>query len=186
MAFFDDLGKKLSQVGQSAAQKTKNMSDSSKIKGLLSDEERNLNNYYLQIGQLYVNTHFEDYEDAFAELMTAITACATRIQEYRQQLQAIKGIVTCEKCGAEIPSNVAFCSSCGAPAPKRPEPVDNTPKCPGCGNAIAEDSVFCPFCGQSLTGTADAVKPASDKCPNCGAELSPGSAFCTGCGTRIG
>lgn len=160
MAFFDDLGKKLSQVGQMAAQKTKEMTDSARIKGLISDEEKNLTNYYLQIGQLYVNTHFNDYEDAFAELMTGITECASKIRDYRQQLQVIKGIVTCEKCGAEIPNSVAFCSACGAPAPKQPEPVapvDNTPKCPGCGSAITKDAAFCPFCGKSL---ADATVSA--------------------------
>ena len=40
MAFFDDLGKKISQAGQNAVQKTKEMTDIARINGMISDEEK--------------------------------------------------------------------------------------------------------------------------------------------------
>lgn len=52
MAFFDDLGKKLSQAGQTAVQKTKEITDIARINGLISDEEKKVNNNYYQIGKI--------------------------------------------------------------------------------------------------------------------------------------
>ena len=42
MSFFDDLGKKLSQAGQTAVQKTKEMADVAKLNSAISDEESGL------------------------------------------------------------------------------------------------------------------------------------------------
>ena len=40
MAFFEDLGKKLSGVGQSAVQKTQNATDSIRLNNQINEEER--------------------------------------------------------------------------------------------------------------------------------------------------
>lgn len=40
MAFFDEIGKKITQTGQMAVQKTKNMADIAKLNASLSDEEK--------------------------------------------------------------------------------------------------------------------------------------------------
>ena len=117
MAFFDDLGKKISQAGQTAVQKTKEIADITKINSLIADETKKINENHREIGKLYVSLHGADKESAFAELIAAVRASEAKIAEYRQQLNDIKGVVRCEKCGAEVSANAAFCSSCGAPMP---------------------------------------------------------------------
>lgn len=205
MAFFDDLGKKISLAGQTAVQKTKEMTDIARINGAISDEEKKVNNNYFQIGKLYVAMHSADYESDFAGMIAAIKESEAKIRDYRQQIQDIKGVVRCEKCGAEVPSNVAFCSSCGAAMPKQTTTVadENAIKCTGCGAMVSKNMRFCTSCGkpmtdilqsqtsaQSVTETvqvASQTAPASDsnKCPNCGVEVADGLAFCTECGTKL-
>lgn len=126
MAFFDDLTKKISQAGQTAVQKTKEMADIAKLNSSVSDEERKIEDSYREIGKLYVSLRGESPEVDFAALIAAIRDSEGKIAGYRQQIKDIKGVVCCEKCGAEVSQNAAFCSACGAPMPVV-KPVEETP-----------------------------------------------------------
>lgn len=117
MSFFDDLGKKLSQAGQSAAQKTKEIAETAKLNSQISDEEKKISDLYLQIGKLYVSLHDENHEADFDELIRSLHESENKVKECRQQIKDIKGVVVCEKCGAEVSNGAAFCSTCGAPMP---------------------------------------------------------------------
>jgi len=155
MAFFDDLGKKLSQAGQSAVQKTKEMTDIAKLNGMISDEEKKIKDTYYKIGKLYVETHQSVCENEFADMLSAINESENKIKEYKDQIQEIKGIEKCSKCGAEVANGAAFCGVCGAPMTKE-EPVvvdeaeDTVKKCFGCGAEIAEGVAFCSQCGTKV------------------------------------
>lgn len=157
MAFFDDFGKKISQASQSTLQKTKDMADVAKINMQISDEEKKMNDTYLQIGKLYMELHASDSEEAFKEMVQAITDAQNKIKEFKGQIQEIKGVVRCEKCGAEVPKGAAFCSACGE---KMPELVQE---------AAAQE----------------AEPVVEKKCANCGAVLGSGALFCSECGTKV-
>lgn len=195
MAFFDDLGKKISQAGQTAVQKTKEMTEIARINGLISDEEKKMTNNYYQIGKLYVAMHQHDFESDFAGMIAAISESETKIRDYKQQIQDIKGVICCEKCGAEVAKGIAFCSSCGAAMPKV-ETVDVSlhNKCDSCGALVEKGMRFCTSCGKPMSAPvvtpsiqADVPSEPSDKrtCSNCGATLDADVAFCTECGTKI-
>lgn len=197
MAFFDDLGKKLSNAGQTAVQKTQELAAVAKLNSEISDEEKKINNTYFQIGKLYVAMHENDCESDFQGMIISLRDSTQKIAEYKQQIQNIKGVVRCEKCGAEVANNVAFCSSCGAPMPKQSVSVDNgnLVKCSNCGTLVSPNMRFCTSCGKlmsestqettaqekTLESTVEAVK----KCPNCGVETNEEIAFCTECGTKL-
>lgn len=117
MAFFDDLGKKLTQAGQTAVEKTKKVADIAKLNSYIYDEEKRIDNNYREIGKLYLSLHGEEPEGEFAGMISAIREAEEKICGFRHQITEIKGIVVCEKCGAEVPLNAVFCSSCGAPMP---------------------------------------------------------------------
>lgn len=197
MAFFDDLGKKLSQAGQTAVQKTKEMTDIARINGLISDEEKKVNNNYYQIGKLYVAMHQSDFESDFGGMISTIRESEAKIRDYKQQIQDIKGVVRCEKCGAEVASNIAFCSSCGSPMPKKAQQPSNSAnfiKCIGCGAMVDKNMRFCTSCGKptmditqtsETTPVAHTVVETIKKCPKCGVEVDKELAFCTECGTKI-
>ncbi len=183
MAFFDELGKKLSQAGQNAVQKTKEVADIARINGAISDEEKKINNTYFQIGKLYVSLHEKDFDEDFGGMVSAVLESEAKIRDYRQQIQDIKGVIRCENCGAEVANNSAFCSSCGAAMPKPASaPADaDTVTCAGCGASVPKGMKFCTSCGARV----EAAPAADPKCPTCGADIQPGVAFCTECGTKI-
>lgn len=127
MAFFDELGKKISQAGQSAVQKGKELADIARLNSSVSDEERKIDDNYREIGKLYYSLRGENPDVDFAAMIAAIHESEGKIAEYKQQIKDIKGVVCCEKCGAEVSTNAAFCSACGAPMPVV-KPVETQPE----------------------------------------------------------
>ena len=213
MAFFDDLGKKISQAGQAVSQKSKDFSDVSKLNTAIANEEKKLQANYYHLGRIYITKHGNDYEPVFAETIKAIKESEQNIINYRMQIQDIKGIIRCEKCGAEIPNNVLFCSTCGTPVPPK-ETVPNTVRCLSCGKINSKDVSFCTNCGTPLSAApiteptyaptpapsyrpnptpapapvyTPAPQPVAEakKCTTCGADVPAGMAFCQECGTRL-
>lgn len=203
MAFFDDIGKKLSQATQATAQKAKELADVSRINGAISDEEKKINNNYYQIGKLYVAMHSDDHEADFAGFISSVKESERKITEYRSQIQEIKGVTRCEKCGAEVAMNMAFCSSCGSPIPKNSSNQGgNLIKCIGCGQEISKDLRFCTSCGKPMAeimkyyapaqAETDAQQAPDDKsssqaqlCPGCGTAITDEMLFCTDCGIKL-
>lgn len=184
MAFFDEIGKKLSQTGQAAVQKTKQMADVAKLNSDISDEEKNVTNIYYQIGQLYVSLHNDNPEPDFEVLIEQLNESQIQIKNLKQQIQDIKGVKRCTTCGAEIPNNATFCSSCGT-AVIQQKTVDaaNLIKCNNCGKMIEKGMKFCTFCGNEVFFKP--IQSDKKKCLSCGAVLEDGVAFCTNCGNPV-
>ncbi len=205
MAFFDGISRTISQTKQSAVRKTKDMADVAKISSAITDEERNINRCYTQIGQVYAKMHVFDYEESFAHMMVAIQQSESKISSYRQQIREIKGIVICEKCGAEVSGNVSFCSFCGTPVRKHEVAIDNADmiQCIGCGQMVARDKKFCTACGRLVAesiqaqmadrgnagaedaGQMDVQQMDGQVCANCGALIEEGTSFCMACGKPV-
>lgn len=189
MAFFDDLGKKISQGGQAAIQKSKELAEVAKLNSLISDEEKNINNNYFQIGKLYASIHKMDCEDDFRGMINTIQESEKKIADYKEQVKVIKGIVKCEKCGGEVALTSAFCNSCGAPMPKR-VPVkkqdENTIICDSCGKSVKKGLRFCTACGSTMTQVKMNNSQLTKICPACGFETTDDETlFCNSCGTKL-
>lgn len=196
MAFFENLSKTVTGVGQKTIAKTKELADTSRLNSMISEEEKVITNQYFQIGKLYVSIHKDDFEDDFAGMIGAIAEAEAKIRDYKKQIQDIKGVQRCEKCGAEVPNGAAFCSSCGASMPKMQPPISaDYIKCGNCGTAVKRSMRFCTSCGKPMEEVNDAsAVPVTEQtvvveqgkvCPNCGAKVEDGLAFCTECGTKL-
>lgn len=198
MAFFNEIGKRVSEAGQKTIQKTKELSDTTRLNSMISDEEKRINNNYFQIGKLYVSLHQDDYEENFLGIISEINESKVKISEYRRQIQDIKGVQRCDKCGAEVSGDAVFCSSCGAVMPKiQVYNTEDFMKCKNCGAAVKKGMRFCTACGKPMesnsivtaiaefTNEAAATEKQEKTCPNCGSELEKDAAFCTECGTRL-
>ena len=208
MPLFEDFGRRLSLVGQSAVQKTKDVTDIARINAAVAEEERIVSNNYYQIGKLYVAMHPSDYEPEFATQFGAIRESESKLNAYRQQIQKLKGTVRCEKCGAEVSIGAAFCSSCGNPMPVRTGQNDseNSVRCESCGAVVPKNVRFCISCGKpiaqitpaapdapretnspiSLTNAPSPQTEAAERrCPRCGALVEADLSFCSECGTKI-
>ena len=157
MAFFEQLGKKLSDAGQGVAQQTKKLAEITKINGQISEEEKKISRLYGEIGKAYYENHKEDPEAEELQSIQQITEAFAQIEQYRDQLCQVKGIAKCPNCGAEVPSESMFCNACGAkmpaPAPKETQPAGKF--CPACGAPVLPENKFCNACGAKLSEETD-------------------------------
>ena len=196
MAFFDEIGKKISLAGEGVVNKGRAFAGVTKLNSAVSEEEKKIDNAYYQIGKLYVALHPQDYEADFGALINSIVSSQNTIKLLKQQIQEIKGVVRCEKCGAEVPNNIAFCSSCGSPMPKKEATLDeNHIRCDGCGAIVDKNMRFCTSCGKPLVKPVQSpVQPEvpspqvvqdTNICPSCGAAVRSNLKFCTACGQSL-
>ena len=186
MAFLDGIGKKLSQTGQDVMKKTRNFADSTKLTGMIADEERIIQSLYPQIGKAYYELHKNDPEYALSELVAAVNGAFARIEQLNDQIAAINGNQKCPNCGALVPENGMFCNTCGAKMPPKvvaaPPVAAATICCSNCGSQIPAGQRFCIYCGTEVVQPA---VPQTKLCGNCGRELEENAAFCTGCGNPV-
>lgn len=197
MAFFDNVGKKLSQAGQGALQKTKDMADIARLNSLVADEEKRLNNNYYQIGKLYAQLHYMDFEDCFSSHILAIKSSLAKIDELKAEIQTLRAVAKCPNCGAEVSTSSMFCNACGTAMPNVADktvaqPADSV-RCSSCGNFVNKNMKFCTSCGTPMVQNISSYKPIEtapaavekQKCPMCGAEIDDDSAFCAECGIKL-
>ncbi len=141
MAFLDDLSKKLTMVGQEAASQTKAFAETTRINAKISDEERQINAYYTQLGRIYFDENKDNPNAQHIDLITNIMDAMHRIEMYKVDIRRAKGVVGCPNCGSEVPINVSYCSYCGAPIPPQqeyiPNSVDLSGGVEGLGNSVA-------------------------------------------------
>jgi len=190
MSILDGIGKKISQTGQTAVQKTREVADVAKINSMISEEERNINNNYFSVGKLYVAIFGTNPTEEFLGMMAAISESEKKIREYRQQIQDIKGIQRCEQCGADVAKGSAFCNNCGNAMPREPKVIiEDGIKCEKCGTMLRNGLKFCTSCGNPLNiaqpSQPEVPSDGGKICPNCNTVLAEDVDFCTECGTKI-
>lgn len=190
MAGIDDLEKQIPQEEQNDVDNKNNSAEINKISQMISDEEKKINALYTQIGYTYYQMHFESAEPEQTEKVLQIKKLLNCIDDYKDEIRKIKGIIVCPNCGAEMADKFTFCSACGAKIPV-PQPKNTgAAKCPNCGWQLSEGQKFCVKCGTKVINTGETANvqvqaPEYKICNNCGKKLSLDSLFCTECGKRL-
>jgi len=154
MPFFEEVGERVSRLGSAAARGAKNMNETVRLKGKISEEKSRINSMFQQIGKIYYENG--GGSDPQADELTAgidrskeiITACA-------EQLRKLRGRACCPSCGGEVKDTMPFCGLCGSPmaantATNPAQPGKNGINCPQCGVFMVPDKVFCTKCGKKL------------------------------------
>ena len=132
----------------------------------ISGEEANIENIFTQIGRLYYNRHRDDCEDCFNAMIGAVRQSKDNIDGYKKEILLLNGLVLCEHCGKEIPSNSLFCNFCGTRR-SGAAPVDKL-ICKNCGETIEKGMRFCSFCGHKVE--EDSAEPEAAAEPEVPAE----------------
>lgn len=150
MQFFEDIGKKITNLGQTAVEKTKSSTESIRLNNMIREEQRHCKELYQQIGEMYVQQFGSQPESVFVQMIQEIQNSQMRIQSYRNQIQQTKEAassasnqIVCQQCGASLPENTTFCNQCGA---KVKPPTAWT--CSNCGKTLSAEFAFCDHCGQ--------------------------------------
>ncbi len=113
MAFFEELGKTLTKVGEATVQKTKEVADFTKVNAKILELQNKLDKAYIEFGKRYLELHPANDEEDMKSVVDAVYTLEDQLKELRKQLQELKGTVKCEICGTECPAEAAFCSRCG-------------------------------------------------------------------------
>ena len=151
MAFFDELGKKISVTGQNVMQKAKGMADITSLKSQINEEQKKIDKYCQNLGHMYYELKQNDPEPQLAELVRMVQASYQRIEAIRSEIEAIESIKTCPRCGAVLEPGMAFCVGCGAKVEDMKEGMQASQQqvrfCIKCGKQIPQGAVFCTKCG---------------------------------------
>ncbi len=127
MAFLGKIRETVTDTSKMVAQKAKDMAEVTKLNGQISTEEIKIKEAYLAIGKRYFEENMGEVSDAYINDFTIINEAKARISELQEQIKTIKGVFSCPNCGAEVTTESAFCSSCGAkieaPLHKEESPV---------------------------------------------------------------
>lgn len=196
MPFFDELGKKIAQTSQSAAKKTRNIAETTKLKGMISDEEKSIDKVFQQIGEAYYETFGENPDQLFVQLITSINDSKAKIATCKDQIMQVKGIADCQNCGREVSNDTPSCSFCGSKMNTASVASASGTSCGMCGAAVAGDTSFCTSCGSKIeqpdiSVTAAAEPPVANpevsaviQCSSCGSNLAADTMFCLNCGQK--
>ena len=114
MAFFEELGKTLSDTGKEVATKAKALTETIQLKTQISAEKTKLDEAYAAIGKLFYETNSEP-EEAYIKAYEAVRASRERIAALEIELSQNEGTRICAECGARVPKNSFYCGKCGAP-----------------------------------------------------------------------
>ena len=124
MAFFEDLGKKLTKVGEVAAEKPKGVAEFTKINAKILEIQNKLDKAYMEAGKKYLELHPANDEEEMKGVVNAVYELEDQLKNLRKQLQELKGTVKCEVCDAECDADDVFCRKCGAELKKEEIIID--------------------------------------------------------------
>lgn len=118
MAFFEDLGKQLSQAAQAVTKRTSEAAEIGKLNGKRMDIEAQIDELYSKIGKAYYATRgAEAGKEALDAICAEIDKLQLRIVDIGRAIDRLKHQRRCTQCGEIQPDESRYCSSCGAQLP---------------------------------------------------------------------
>lgn len=165
MSFFNEMGKKITDVSQETIQKTKNMADTVKLNSAISDEEQKIKDACEQIGRIYMKKYCHDQDPDMEAYVNGILASEQKIAEYNRAVQSLKGMVICTKCGVMVDKDASFCPFCGNPMPVKEKPVV-VGFCPVCGAGVTAGQKFCISCGNLIVVAGETLVQTMQHSPD--------------------
>lgn len=161
MAFFEKVGETLAAKGKNVADKAKEVAEINRLNGLIHTQQNMIEKTYREIGEIVYENRADLEAGDVSGQMEQLDALWKETRRLQREILKVKGLQQCEKCGAEIDRDVAFCPKCGAQVVMREAAQEvedeaqetgeaGTARCPGCGKDIEPEAAFCPFCGIRL------------------------------------
>ncbi|MBO5460580.1 MAG: zinc-ribbon domain-containing protein [Ruminococcus sp.] len=165
MAFLDNMDRKLSQFGQGAIKKTKDVSESVRLSGAVREEEAKQSEIYKQIGEYFYQNCADQADDQMKAWCDAVTRSKEIVAQYKEQIRILKGVTYCTNCNAEIPMNSMFCNNCGARVAQPAPAVHTGPVCPNCQAPVETGQLFCTNCGTRIPEPQPVQAPVVEEAP---------------------
>ena len=151
MDLLNQIGKRLTDVGQGVARQTKTIAEITRLTAVLYDMEKKLTALYAEFGKEVYSSGSYTQSELLLEQANSIGGLETEIGETKELIEKLKQMVKekeltkCSCCGANIAGNARFCNECGVSVQK-----GNGKSCPDCGKQAEEGATFCIHCGTKL------------------------------------
>ena len=121
MSFWEELGQKLTQSGQEAMQKTREIAGVVTMNADISDSKRKIRDLYAELGELVVNEAFEGIgADQIKDALNDEHADEKNVEITLRNWKAIYSKVMFIRseqeviaCGRRIAKDISFCPNCG-------------------------------------------------------------------------
>lgn len=128
---FENISKKITETGKAVGDKTKQVAEAAKLSYKVNEEYRAAEELYTALGKAYFEAEGENAEGPFYDKCKEIADKLKAAECLKAELNAIKGVVVCDACGAEVPYEYDFCGKCGAKItkPEPPKPAEDEECC---------------------------------------------------------
>lgn len=164
MGLFDEIGKEIGKFAKTAADKTSNMVETTRLGSKISARNEDIVRLKAQIGEFYWEKFAagEPCDPALAETFAEIRNALDQIASFEAEIRAIKESeaqtvqttaqaagAKCDSCGAQNDGGARFCRECGS-AILQEAAESGKLLCPTCGAQLAAEAKFCGECGGKI------------------------------------
>lgn len=149
MAFFEEAKRGLNLAGQSAVQKTKDLSEIAKLNSNTTECENKIRNLYSMIGFEVYKAYKEGAEADISAMLEEISNFSDQIEKNKNRINEINAANICPNCGAKVSKKHAVCGNCGYRLQKIEKMQHRF--CSNCGSELMDDAIFCGECGTRVT-----------------------------------
>ena len=101
MAFMDQIGQKLANIGQNLSQQSNNLANVTRISNDINENQRKITQLYATIGKAYYERHKSDPGAEEFECIAEINLLLAEIAEQENRMEQMKGTGKCAECGAD-------------------------------------------------------------------------------------
>lgn len=122
MSFLDDVINTGKNVVSTAGTKGKEAVNFSKLKIRVSQIHGEVKTKFEKLGEkIYeMAKSGEKDNEAFDNMIAEIDGLYAELSDIEKQVDDLKNVVTCPKCGAKTSKENAFCPKCGGKLPEKP------------------------------------------------------------------
>ena len=113
MNFLNNFSQKISQIGQTTVQKTKDMTDVVQLKKDIADTDKEIRDQFEALGRKYYGLFGSDPASELTDTCNAIRDLCIKLNDLQSEIDAIKAAVYCPSCGTKINDDSTFCTNCG-------------------------------------------------------------------------
>lgn len=184
MDFFEKLTETFAKNSKEFADKAKDYAEVAKLHTRINAANTKINESLITLGKAYYDAHKNDGNTEFEDIFEEIRKAHLTIRKCQEEIQKIKNIKICEKCGEEVSADATYCSHCGA---KLKNATDKKEGSAEESDVVVEEAEVNQTQEAKASDSEEKAEQEKRKtiCPSCGQELDEDAEFCTKCGSSM-
>lgn len=153
MSIIENIGKKVAQTAKTAAKKSGEIVEITRLNINIASEEEKIDKIYMEIGRKVYSAYLrgDEVEESFKMFCEQIKVHEENIRSIKKKILEVKNAKGCVSCNTEIETNAIFCPKCGSKQEENEKAGTHEKNiCSQCGAKIDSKSLYCMACGNKL------------------------------------